>query len=58
LRKAEFPSLLFSKNEGKKIQSGRVAKIAEIIDPETSFLQTLEEAEKDFDNGIYFSTMM
>ena len=39
----------------KKFNPEELLKIAEIIDPETSLLQTLEEAEKDFDNEIYFS---
>lgn len=45
----------FRKMKEKKFNPEELLKIAEIIDPETSLLQTLEEAEKDFDNGIYFS---
>ena len=45
----------FRKMKEKKFNPEELLKIAEIIDPETSLLQTLEEAEKDFDNGTYFS---
>ncbi|WP_312761213.1 hypothetical protein [Epilithonimonas sp.] len=45
----------FRKMKEKKFNPEELLKIAEIIDPETSFLQTLEEAEKDFDNETYFS---
>ncbi len=45
----------FRKMKEKKFNPEELLKIAEIIDPETSLLQTLEEAEKDFDNEIYFS---
>jgi len=45
----------FRKMKEKKFNPEELLKIAEIIDPETSLLQTLEEAEKDFDKGIYFS---
>jgi len=45
----------FRKMKEKKFNAEELLKIAEIIDPKTSFLQTLEEAEKDFENGIYFS---
>ncbi len=45
----------FRKMKEKKFNPEELLKIAEIIDPETSLLQTLEDAEKDFDNGIYLS---
>ena len=45
----------FRKMKEKKFNPEELLKIAEIIDPETSLLQTLEAAEKDFDNEIYFS---
>lgn len=45
----------FRKMKEKKFNPEELLKIAEILDPETSLLQTLEEAEKDFDNEIYFS---
>lgn len=45
----------FRKMKEKKFNPEELLKIAEIIHPETSLLQTLEEVEKDFDKGIYFS---
>ncbi len=45
----------FRKMREKKFSAEELLKIAEVIDPEKSLLQSLENAEKDFDNGIYYS---
>ncbi|SEM98273.1 hypothetical protein SAMN05421856_110107 [Chryseobacterium taichungense] len=43
----------FRKMKEKKFLPEELLKIAEIIEPEKTFLQSLEEAEDDFKNGIY-----
>ncbi len=45
----------FRKMREKKFSPEELLKIAEVIDPEKSLLQSLEDAEKDFDNGVYYS---
>ncbi|QQV02565.1 MULTISPECIES: hypothetical protein [Chryseobacterium] len=45
----------FRKMKEKKFLPEELLRIAEIIEPEKSFLQSLEEAEKDFECGIYHS---
>ncbi|MGD1318631.1 hypothetical protein [Chryseobacterium sp. 2R14A] len=45
----------FRKMKEKKFLPEELLKIAEIIEPEQSFLKSLEEAENDFENGTYFS---
>ncbi|MGC4129022.1 MAG: hypothetical protein QM564_05540 [Bergeyella sp.] len=45
----------FRKMREKKFSAEELLKIAEVVDPKTAFLQSLEEAEKDFDNGIHYS---
>jgi len=45
----------FRKMKEKKFLPEELLKIAEIIEPEKSFLHSLEEAEKDFESGIYYS---
>ncbi len=45
----------FRKMKEKKFLPEELLKIAEIIEPENFFLQSLEEAEKDFENGTYYS---
>lgn len=43
----------FRKMKEKKFLPEELLKIAEIIEPEQSFLNSLKEAENDFENGIY-----
>ncbi|SMP04410.1 hypothetical protein [Chryseobacterium profundimaris] len=45
----------FRKMKEKKFLPEELLKIAEIIEPEQTFLQSLTEAEEDFKNGIYHS---
>jgi hypothetical protein len=45
----------FRKMKEKKFLPEELLRIAEIIEPENSFLQSLEDAEGDFKNGIYHS---
>lgn len=45
----------FRKMKEKKFLPEELLKIAEIIEPEKSLLQSLEEAENDFENGIFYS---
>ncbi|SEW43222.1 hypothetical protein SAMN05421841_3040 [Chryseobacterium wanjuense] len=45
----------FRKMKEKKFLPEELLKIAEIIKPEESFLKSLEEAENDFKNEVYYS---
>lgn len=45
----------FRKMKEKKFLPEELLKIAEIIEPEESFLKSLEEAENDFKNEVYYS---
>lgn len=45
----------FRKMKEKKFLPEELLRIAEIIEPEKSLLQSLEEAENDFENGIFYS---
>jgi len=44
----------FRKMKEKKFLPEELLKIAEIIEPEKSLLQSLKEAENDFENGIFY----
>ncbi|MFY1048150.1 hypothetical protein [Chryseobacterium sp. GP-SGM7] len=45
----------FRKMKEKKFLPEELLRIAEIIELQPSFLQSLNDAEKDIDNGIYHS---
>lgn len=45
----------FRKMKEKKFLPEELLKIAEIIEPENSFLQSLKEAERELDEGKYYS---
>lgn len=45
----------FRKMREKRFTADELLKIAEVVDPETSLLRTLEEAEQDFKNNSFYS---
>lgn len=45
----------FRKMKEKKFLPEELLKIAEIIEPQPSFAKSLREAEKEIDNGSYFT---